>query len=426
MANIILPEVSVLETIKDSAKLLVEQDGSINRFAVADFGSGDITVDLSGEAIEGELNGINAITLNGKQEHELSVANSKALNGYSADEYVRRDELGDLGGDGGITVTQDISINMDNINPGTPSTINADTLNGKAERELSVAKAMDADTLANIPAENYAQKEYVNNKITNRIIYSGGKNLLKNTAISKSINGVTFTVNNDGSIIVNGESSAMSDFYFWGSITDTGNYLFIPKGSRIVGKDLPGLRWIAREKTAGAVLTLLTINALLAERDCYFYGIFFRAEAGTTADNYIIYPMIIAAGETDDTYEPYYEGLKSLTDRGMDLLWENISPTSSFSSQTVQLSLNGVTKIEIVFQNKLSDGKSSSHIAYKSTTEWNFHSVDNSGKSVTRYLSFGNNSVYFGNGYEYGTYGSYSQNNEVLIPHRIYGFKEVI
>jgi hypothetical protein len=131
-----------------------------------------------------------------------------------------------------------------------------------------------------------------------------GKNLLKNTATSQTINGVTFTVNEDGSVTVNGTATAISDFYFWGSTTDSGSYLYIPKGSRVVGSDESSLRWIAREKTAGAVIAMSAINSLLAERDCYFYGIFIRASQDMTNNGRVVYPMIRPAG-TDDTYEPY-------------------------------------------------------------------------------------------------------------------------
>lgn len=71
MANIVLPRVDILDSIKESANILVEQDGSIKRFAVADLdvGGGDITVDLSNESIGASANNINADTLNGKYEN---------------------------------------------------------------------------------------------------------------------------------------------------------------------------------------------------------------------------------------------------------------------------------------------------------------------------------------------------------------------
>ena len=52
---IVLPQVEILNSISDSAKILVEQEGEINRFAIADLdiGGGDVSVDLD-NAVEGD------------------------------------------------------------------------------------------------------------------------------------------------------------------------------------------------------------------------------------------------------------------------------------------------------------------------------------------------------------------------------------
>lgn len=52
---IVLPQVEVLNSISDSAKILVEQEGEINRFAIAnlDIGGGDVSVDLD-NAVDGD------------------------------------------------------------------------------------------------------------------------------------------------------------------------------------------------------------------------------------------------------------------------------------------------------------------------------------------------------------------------------------
>ena len=320
-----------------------------------------------------------------------------------------------------------IDIDLDGSNTSEPNYVNADTLGGKPENELSVADSMKlgGSSLDDV-------KTYVNNQITNRVIHSGGKNLLKNTTKSQTVNGITFTVNDDGSITVNGTNntqSADTDFYIWGSNVDNGSYIHMPKGSRISGFTENGGNYlvIGREKTRGALLTTYNINSALAESDCYFYGIFYRVSAGITVDNVTLYPMVRLASETDDTYEPYYEGLKEVHNKlSMELLWENASLDSEFAAQTVMLSLNEVTKIEIIYRNIISDEKSSSAIAYTNVLEWNFNAVDNNGKNVSRYLALNDNSVYFGNGYEYSSYGSYSINNTVLIPYRIYGIKGVV
>ena len=82
MANIILPEVNILNEINDSATMLVEQNGEINRFNIADLdiGGGDVTINLEDSNIS-KPNPVNADT----------------LGGIPASDYVTRDEIGDLG-----------------------------------------------------------------------------------------------------------------------------------------------------------------------------------------------------------------------------------------------------------------------------------------------------------------------------------------
>ena len=70
MSNIILPKVQILDTISDEAKILIEQDGEINRFAVTNLGGGDISINLE-DTIYGDANPINADTLNGYTAKEL-------------------------------------------------------------------------------------------------------------------------------------------------------------------------------------------------------------------------------------------------------------------------------------------------------------------------------------------------------------------
>lgn len=82
MSNIILPKVQILDTISDEAKMLIEQNGEINRFAVTNLGGGDISINLE-DTIYGNANPINADTLDGKSENMLSVANANTLEGYS-------------------------------------------------------------------------------------------------------------------------------------------------------------------------------------------------------------------------------------------------------------------------------------------------------------------------------------------------------
>lgn len=77
MANIILPEVNILNEINDSATMLVEQNGEINRFSIADLdiGGGDVTINLEDSNIS-KPNPVNADTLGGRSPEEyIALAN---------------------------------------------------------------------------------------------------------------------------------------------------------------------------------------------------------------------------------------------------------------------------------------------------------------------------------------------------------------
>ena len=61
--------------------------------------------------------------------------------------------------------------------------------------------------------------------------------------------------------------------------------------------------------------------------------------------------MLRLASETDDTYEPYYEGLKEVHNKlSMELLWENASPTSEFGNTRINIDLSGFDFVDVEFR----------------------------------------------------------------------------
>ena len=129
-----------------------------------------------------------------------------------------------------------------------------------------------------------------------------GKNLLQNTATSQTVNGVTFTVNNDKSITCNGTAT--------GTAAITINTIFSINSTKISGCPMGG-SWSSFE------LDLLNINtnnvdvmdtgngAVIQNENSYRVRI--RIASGYTCNNLTFYPMIRKADIEDDTYEPYIE-----------------------------------------------------------------------------------------------------------------------
>ena len=133
------------------------------------------------------------------------------------------------------------------------------------------------------------------------------KNLLQNIAASKTISGVTFTVNADGSVTCNGTNTANSAITF-----NISTYLLIgtyiingcPKNGS-VGTYSVDLRdtsnwYVLGERDTGLGFTF-TNNTV---RTVYYV---IRINPGYTCDNLTFYPMVRKASITDDTYEPYIE-----------------------------------------------------------------------------------------------------------------------
>jgi hypothetical protein len=122
---------------------------------------------------------------------------------------------------------------------------------------------------------------------------------------SKSTYGIQYTVNKDGSIAVSGTSkNPACDFYLYGSSTDTGEYLYMKKGTySIADTNIYNILYIAREKTLGALIGVAKIKQALASQDCYFYGYFLRVEKDITV-NTTFYPKL-ELNDTETFYEQY-------------------------------------------------------------------------------------------------------------------------
>lgn len=125
------------------------------------------------------------------------------------------------------------------------------------------------------------------------------KNLLQNTASSQTKNGVTFTVNNDGSVTCNGTASnntffkigdlslASQSYILTGCPSNGGNNSYVLrcyKNGNIIGADV-GNGFNINESIDGYIEI--------------------RIASGYTCNNLIFYPMIRKADIEDDTYESY-------------------------------------------------------------------------------------------------------------------------
>lgn len=139
-----------------------------------------------------------------------------------------------------------------------------------------------------------------------------GKNLLKITATTQTINGVTFTVNADGSITANGTASDYTAIIISTNIFK--NYANIPLVCSAGNKSNSiYLRlWNRSNSTWYRFSTNLddiyvTPSETDANKDIEYQFVMLR---GATVNNIKVYPMLRDASITDDTYEPYHESVE--------------------------------------------------------------------------------------------------------------------
>ncbi len=133
------------------------------------------------------------------------------------------------------------------------------------------------------------------------------KNLFQNRVGSKSINGVTFTTNEDGTITLNGTATANA-FYTMNSDFIVGDKPMILSGCPAGGSSNTYWLYILDGAASGAIAATDTGDGAVFSKSEVTTGIGvvrIRVAKGTVLDNLVFRPMIRYAAITDDAYEPY-------------------------------------------------------------------------------------------------------------------------
>ncbi len=127
------------------------------------------------------------------------------------------------------------------------------------------------------------------------------KNLLKNTAASKTIQGVTFIVNDDGSVTCDG--TATNNIWFSVSETMTFHPGLILNGFPAEAAEIGVLRLTSSD---GKRNLIDRGHGVLINEEIYGF-VNIRLNNGAMYDSLTVYPMVRLASVADDTYEPYIE-----------------------------------------------------------------------------------------------------------------------
>lgn len=130
-----------------------------------------------------------------------------------------------------------------------------------------------------------------------------GKNQLKNIATTQTIRGITFTVNEDKSVTVNGTATETITFVLASSIkiTEQMKLYGCPSTGANGRLVLQGVKGIS--SAGGSVLDIGAGVNIPADFETVTVRI--MVYANMTINNEIFYPMLLKATETDLSYEPY-------------------------------------------------------------------------------------------------------------------------
>lgn len=187
----------------------------------------------------------------------------------------------------------------------------------------------------------------------------GAKNLLPNNANTQTINGVTFTVNSDGSVTASGTASADAILFVagtdWsyansvknllqknkryilssGNTDDTANYYL-----SISIKNSSGTDVLTPQTISGASGSMSAIFTVPNTDNLGYIG-YIYIKSGTTV-NRTFKPMLRLASDPDDTYTPYAMTNKELTDEmptSTDVSHWNTAYTNSQKVYSVEATL---------------------------------------------------------------------------------------
>lgn len=137
---------------------------------------------------------------------------------------------------------------------------------------------------------------------------------------SQTINGVTFTVNSDGSVTANGTTNAENTLFVMHSSVYMTNSLTLPSGKYILS-GCPNssvsdyyLR-ITYGGTSGQVIDSGQGATFTRNEDTVIGLVICIPHDNYTIDNVTFYPMLRYADDQDNTYQPYAMTNKELTDK---------------------------------------------------------------------------------------------------------------
>ena len=187
--------------------------------------------------------------------------------------------------------------NLLEVGNGTSDTARSNALELTEEGKLTVS-----DDIVN---GNGVSLDSIDAMITNNAC----RNLLEQDyphAQISTIKGVTFTINDDKSITIDGTATEQIDYYINGAWASTNVIVKATKPLKINTENIVyGMNLMALNNTS-------VVNTSSGDITTDVTCVILRISSGATFDNVTIYPMIYYADVSDTSYEPYYPTIKRL------------------------------------------------------------------------------------------------------------------
>lgn len=162
------------------------------------------------------------------------------------------------------------------------------------------------------------------------------KNLLKNNAVTQTVNGVTFTVNTDGSVTVNGTNTSSSTGANL-EICGFKNYGDIKLTASLKSTDSNVYMSVFDKNWVG--VGIICDNEVTWDNDNKERYVRLVVKPGATANNVTVYPMIRYIDITDGTYEPYQPSLKEQVPYSISLPSKSTSESYSYNGVPTMICL---------------------------------------------------------------------------------------
>lgn len=176
--------------------------------------------------------------------------------------------------------------------------------------------SLDDETVYTQEGDSFGASDMnaVNSEVNEVVNNLGAKNMLPNNATSQVVAGITYTINSDGSITISGTSTASNGIILSSNQllhkgtykTTTGQTQEEDADAFIYVQDTNTQRVISRSNDLEVPSQFTLANDTLVN-----YGVW--VDVGKTV-NVTIYPMVRPASIADDTYAPYAQTNKQLTD----------------------------------------------------------------------------------------------------------------